>query len=125
MNNKSINIPERRSVVRVVCQTPLAFKICKDETISKIMEGYTQDISPDGVRCIIAANVPVGCTLWLKLDKDAIIMCEEIEKRTVVLQQGILGKVVWIEKQRDNKFEVGLQFLVREEKSRNNNALGI
>ncbi len=83
------------------------------------MEGYTQDISPDGVRCTIADEVPLGCTLWLKLDKDAIIMCEEIEKRAVILQQGILGKVVWIERQRDKKFEVGLQFLVREEKGRN------
>lgn len=84
------------------------------------MEGYTQDISPDGVRCIISDKIPVGCTLWLKLDKDALVMCEEIEKHAVILQQGILGKVVWVEKQRDSKYEVGLQFITREEKGRNN-----
>ena len=124
MNKCDTNIPERRSVVRVVCQTPLTFKICKEETILKIMEGYTQDISPDGVRCVISEDVPVGCTLWLKLDRDALTMCEEIEKRAVILQHGVLGKVVWIEKQRDRKFEVGLQFLTRAEKG-NNNAAGI
>ena len=115
-NNKN-NPPERRSTIRISCQTPLSFKICKEETISKIMEGYTQDISPDGVRCIISENVPVGCILWLKLDRDALTLCEEIEKKAVILQQGVLGKVIWVEKEDENKYDIGLRFLTREEKS--------
>jgi len=113
---KSTKTAERRAVVRITCKTQLSFKICKEETISKIMQGYTQNISPDGLRCTISENVPVGCTLWLKLDRDALVMCEEIERRTVILQQGILGKVVWIEKTGDGKYDVGLQFITREEK---------
>ncbi len=80
------------------------------------MEGYTRDISKDGVRCSIPERIPVGCTLWLQLDRDALMMCEEIEKKAVILQHGILGKVVWVEKQKEN-FEIGLQFLIREEKT--------
>ena len=80
------------------------------------MEGYTRDISKDGVRCMIPEKIPVGCTLWLQLDRDALMMCEEIEKRAVILQHGILGKVVWVEEQDKNQYEIGLQFLVREEK---------
>ena len=80
------------------------------------MEGYTRDISKDGVRCTVPEKVPIGCTLWLQLDRDALIMCEEIEKKAVILQHGILGKVVWIEEQEKNQYEVGLQFLIREEK---------
>lgn len=113
--NKKVNIPERRVAVRITCQTPLAFKICKDETISKIMQGYTQNISSDGIKCAISEKVPLGSTLWLKLNKDAISMCEELEKRSVILQQGILGIVVWCEKKEDNIFDIGVQFLTREE----------
>ncbi len=122
MSNKSKNTnaninTERRSVVRVTCQTPLTFKVCKEETVSIILQGYTHDISRDGLRCTIAEKVPLGCTLWLKLDTDALILCEEVEKRAVILQHGILGKVIWIEKQDDGNYDIGLQFIVREEKN--------
>ena len=110
-----IKASERRTGVRISCQTPLTFKVCKEETISKIMAGYTQNISPDGLRCNISDNVPIGCVLWLKLDKDALILCEEIEKKSVILQQGILGKVIWVEKQNTDSYDIGLQFITREE----------
>ena len=80
------------------------------------MEGYTQDISPDGVKCTISEKVPIGCILWLKLDRDALSLCEEIEKKAVILQQGIIGKVIWVEKEDENRYDIGLQFLIREEK---------
>ena len=117
MNNKNLYTRDRRAVVRITCQTPLTFKICKEETISKIMEGYTQNISSDGLRCTITEKVPKGCTLWLKLDTDALSMCEEIEKKAVILQHGILGKVIWVEKKESNSYDVGLQFITREEKN--------
>ena len=117
MTVKNTFAQERRAAVRMRCETPLMYKICKVETISKIMEGYTQDISRDGLKCTIPKRVPRGCTLWLKLDKDALSMCEEIEKKAVILQQGILGKVVWIEKQSQHHYDIGLQFITRQEKT--------
>ena len=117
MDKSKPSASERRTVTRITCQTPLVFKICKEETNSKIMEGYTRDISNDGLRCTIPEKVPLGCTLWLQLDRDALIMCEEIEKRAVILQHGILGKVVWVEKKDEINYEVGLQFIIREEKT--------
>lgn len=113
---KKIHSVERRAAVRVSCQTPLTYKICKEETISKIMQGYTQDISKDGLRCTISQEVPVGCTLWIQLDTDALTLCEELERNAVILQHGILGKVIWLEKERENNYEVGLQFVTRQEK---------
>jgi len=107
---------ERRSALRISCQTPLEFKVCKKETVSKIMQGYTKNVSSGGIQCTISHEVPEGCTLWLKLDIDALTLCEEMDKRAVILQKGILGKVVWINKIEDNKFDIGLQFLTREEK---------
>ena len=115
-NKKNLKAEERRAAVRLTCETPLSFKVCKEETISKIMHGYTQDISSIGLRCTIEKKVPIGCVLWLKLDRGALRMCEEIETRAVILQQGVLGKVVWIEKENNSKFNVGLQFITRKEK---------
>ncbi len=80
------------------------------------MDGYTKNISKDGLQCTITQEVPIGCTLWLQLDKDTLTLCEEIDKRAVILQHGILGKVVWVSPAADNQFDVGLQFLLREEK---------
>jgi len=111
-----INSSERRVAVRINCASPLSFKVCKDETIDKIMQGYTQNISNDGLRCMITDKVPIGSILWLKLDRDALTLCEELERNAIILQHGVLGKVVWIEKAGETNFEVGLQFLTREEK---------
>jgi hypothetical protein len=36
---------ERRQFLRLDFITPLGFKICKQETISKLLEGYTANIS--------------------------------------------------------------------------------
>ncbi len=116
LNNRTEH-SDRRAVIRISCQTPLAYKICKEETISKIMQGYTHDISRDGVRCTFNEKVPIGCTLWLQLDTDALAMCEEIEKNSVILQHGILGKAIWVDKGKDNTYEVGLRFITRQEKT--------
>ncbi|MFA5060293.1 MAG: PilZ domain-containing protein [Candidatus Omnitrophota bacterium] len=116
INDENQNLPERRAAIRISCQTPLAFKVCKEETISKIMEGYAQNISSDGLRCTISQEVPVGCTLWLKLDTDALSLCEELDKNAVILQHGILGKVVWLDKVSDDHYDIGLQFITREER---------
>lgn len=107
---------ERRLSTRIDCQTPLGFKVCKEETISKLMEGYTSNISSDGMRCVISEEVPLGSTLWLKLDADALSLCEEIEHKVVIVQHGVLGKVIWAEKMNDKNYDVGLRFITREEK---------
>ena len=116
MNNQNEKIPDKRTTTRITCQTPLVYKVCKEETISKLLEGYTQDISKNGLRCTITERIPTDCILWLKLDIDAINACEEIEKRAVIIQQGVLGKVMWVEEKPNNIFEIGLRFITREER---------
>lgn len=108
---------DRRNTLRVDCHSLIRFKICKEETISKIMEGYTQNVSPSGLKCTITQKVPKGCTLWMQLDREILTLCEEIDKKAVILQHGILGKVVWAEKTPENSYDVGIQFITREEKA--------
>ncbi|MFH1360823.1 MAG: PilZ domain-containing protein [Candidatus Omnitrophota bacterium] len=117
--NKVIKPLERRTAIRLPCKTLLTYKVCKESTVEKILEGYTNNISEDGLRCNLPEDVPVGCTLWLRLDRDALAQCEEIEKRAVIIQQGILGKVIWVDQIDQGEFDVGVQFLTRESKATN------
>ncbi len=115
-SEEKTDFSDRRAAIRIAHQTPLTFKVCKEETVSKIMQGYTQNISKDGLCCTITEEVPIGCTLWVRLDVDSLALCEELENKAVILQHGMLGKVVWVEKIKDANYDVGLQFITREEK---------
>jgi hypothetical protein len=48
---------ERRQFLRLDYVTPLAYKICKEETIHKLLQGYTSNISPAGLLCNIKEKV--------------------------------------------------------------------
>jgi c-di-GMP-binding flagellar brake protein YcgR len=111
---------ERREFVRLDFVSPLAFKVCKETTISKLLEGYTANISPAGALCRIAQRVNIGDILWLALERSALEMCADIEKRSLIYQNGVIGKVVRIDHKKDNEFHVGIQFLTREEKNLTN-----
>jgi hypothetical protein len=108
---------ERRQFIRLPYRTPLKYKICKEETIKKIMYGYTQNISQSGLLCDIKEPVPINSVLWLALDMGALSICSEIEKRSIILQHGILGRVVRTYQKKDGTFDVGIRFLTREEPS--------
>jgi len=111
---------ERRQFMRLDFATPLAFKICKKKTLSRILEGYTADISETGILCSIGEKVSKGDILWLSFDKGVLSMCEEIERRSLIYQNGIIGKVVRIEPKGSKTFSVGIQFITRQEKNLSN-----
>ncbi|MDD2751915.1 MAG: PilZ domain-containing protein [Candidatus Omnitrophica bacterium] len=108
---------DRRKFMRLDFVAPLAFKICKKKTISKILEGYTANISQTGILCNIGEKVSKGDILWLAFDKGTLSMCEEIERQSLIYQNGIIGKVVRIESKGSKNFSVGIQFITREEKN--------
>jgi len=111
---------ERREFLRLDYATPLAYKVCKQETISKLLEGYTVNISEAGLLCNIKDMVKPEDILWLSFDKSILIICEEIESRTLIYQNGIIGKVVRIENNINGTFSVGVKFITREEKNLTN-----
>jgi len=108
---------ERRQFLRLPYKTPLPYKVCKKETISKMLQGYTQNISLAGLMCNIKEKVPLKSTVWLGLDIGTLNICEDLEKRCIIQQKGILGKVVWADKKKNGSYDVGLRFLTREEKT--------
>jgi len=107
---------ERRRFIRLNYVTLLAYKVCKEETIHKLLEGYTSDISPSGLLCTIKEKVKLDDTLWLSFDRDTLTICQELEKRSLIYQNGIIGKVVRMEDKADGTYEAGIQFITREEK---------
>ncbi|MFA4888677.1 MAG: PilZ domain-containing protein [Candidatus Omnitrophota bacterium] len=111
---------ERRQFVRLDYIAPLNFKVCKKKTLSKLMEGYTADVSQAGLSCDIKLDVNVGDVLWVSFDRATLNICEDIERRVLIYQNGIIGKVARVSHKAANTYNVGLQFLVREEKNLSN-----
>ena len=108
---------ERRQFVRFDYLVPLAYKVCKEQTVSKLLQGYTTNISEAGLLCNIKDKVKKNDTLWLSFDRGALSICEKLEARTVIYQNGVLGKVVRIERKKDSTYDVGVQLITREEKN--------
>lgn len=112
--------PERREFLRLDYISPLAYKVCNPQTISKLLEGYTVNVSNSGLLCKIKEKVKVEDILWLSFDKNVLIVCEELEKRSLIYQNGVIAKVVRIDKKENGTFNVGVKFLTREEKNLTN-----
>jgi len=108
--------PERRQFLRLGYVTPLAYKVCKEETIHKLLQGYTSNISPAGLLCNIKEKVKKDDILWLSFDRETLSICQEIEKRSFIYQNGVIGKVARVEQKDDNTYDTGVQFITREEK---------
>lgn len=111
---------EHRQFVRLDYTAPLACKVCKRETVSKLLEGYTANISQSGVLCKIKEKVRKNDLLWLSFNRATLSICEDLEKKVFIYQNGIIGKVVRIGSKDKNGHKVGLQFITREEKNLTN-----
>jgi len=117
MKKNKYSGPERRKFMRLDFTAPLAYKICKKQTVSKILEGYTSNISTAGVLCNIKDKVKKNDVIWLSFDRNTLNMCESIESRSFIYQNGVFGKVARIETRKNKSFDVGVQFITREEKN--------
>lgn len=108
---------ERRDFIRLDYSSPLAYKVCKKKTVSKLLEGYTSDISQSGVLCSVREKVKKGDIVWLSFDKSTLNICEEIEKRALIYQSGVIGRVARVKAKNSNSFDVGVRFITREEEN--------
>lgn len=112
--------PERRQFIRLDFVTPIAYKVCKEKTISKLLQGYTADISQGGLLCNIKEKVNKDDILWISFDRDTLDICQDLEKRCLIYQKGVIGKVVRVEPRFDGTYNIGIQFITREEKNLTN-----
>lgn len=114
---KNYSGPERRQFLRLEYVTPLGYKVCKKKTITKLLKGYTSNVSETGMLCSIKDKVAKDDILWVAFDRGTLSICEEVEKKALIYQSGIIGKVVRIARRTGGAFDVGINFLTREEKN--------
>lgn len=108
---------ERREFIRLDYAMPLKYKVCNKQTISKLLEGHTSDISQAGLLCNIKGKVEKDDILWLSFNRSILSFCEELEKRALIYQQGVIGKAVRIRPKDFDTYEVGIKFITWEEKN--------
>jgi c-di-GMP-binding flagellar brake protein YcgR len=113
----SYNGPEKREHLRIDYCKPLAYKVCKQETLTKLLEGYTVNISEAGLLCTIGDRVSLQDIMWLSFDRNVLNICEEIEHRSLIYQNGVIGKVVRVDGKENGTFDVGVKFLTREDRT--------
>ncbi|MFA5411220.1 MAG: PilZ domain-containing protein [Candidatus Omnitrophota bacterium] len=109
--------PERRKFIRMDYATPLAYKVCKKETLSELLKGYTSDISQSGLLCSMKDKVSKDDIVWLSFDRATLSMCRELEQQSLIYQNGVIGKVVRVEAKDHRGFNVGIQFITRKEEN--------
>jgi c-di-GMP-binding flagellar brake protein YcgR len=117
MSLKKYTGPERREFVRVDYASLLDYKVCKKETISKLLRGYITDISQTGLLCRIKERVNKDDILWLSFDRATLNICADLEKKALIYQGGIIAKVVRLQEESLGSYNIGVQFITREEKN--------
>ncbi len=113
---------ERRDFFRIKFNTPLEFKAYSAEEIARKNQvsgkGLSQNISQSGILFQIEKNPPqLSSLVWMNLDIRTLRICQEIERRALIFNNGLLGRVVRVEEdQTGEAYDVGVCFLTKAQK---------
>ncbi len=108
---------ERREFFRVNYSSPLKFKSLSVRP-NEPGNGSAENISPCGILFQTSQNPPhVASILWMDLDLRTLRICQEIESRALIFNNGVVGKVVRVEQDsaQNNTFDVGVCFLTKSQ----------
>lgn len=116
---------ERRQFFRLHFNTPLQFKSysAKEKTAGTtqpVLRGNTQNISQSGVLFRTGERPPqLSSIVWMDLDIRTLKICQEIEERALIFNNGLLGKVVRVEEdeKQSDTYDVGVCFLTQDQKN--------
>ena len=116
---------ERRNFFRINFKTPLEFRTYGSERPSQKAGSVSprpatsQNISPTGILFKTQNDPPdLSSILWMNMDIRTLHICQEIEKRAVTFNHGLLGKVVRVEEDpEDGAYDVGVCFLTQSERN--------
>ena len=116
---------ERREFFRLNFTTPIRFKTCDIKQIEKkspadtALDGSTRNISQAGILFQTENEPPqLSSILWMNLDMRTLKICQEIESKALIFNNGVLGKVVRVEEDahNDNAYDIGVCFLRKDQK---------
>ncbi len=107
---------ERREFFRVPYATTLKYKAYSE----KDANATAQNISQSGILFQTEQKPPkLSSIVWLNLDIRTLKICQEIESRALIFNNGILGKVVRVEEDADSgkSYDIGVCFLKKDQKN--------
>ncbi len=112
---------EKREFLRVNYDKPLTYRVIggpKNESFaSKFMTAVSKNLSASGI--LFTTNVvkvpDIASMVVLDVDYRTASVCQEIEKRALILDNKLVGRVVRIEDNEDDTCGVGIAFVKRTE----------
>lgn len=106
---------ERREFFRIDFRHPVKFRQFR-EPHDGLRLGTVENISPSGILFKSRILPPLSTLLWMDLDFRTLKICSEIETRALKAEQGLLGKVVRVEEDDEERgvFNIGVCFLTKE-----------
>lgn len=107
---------ERREFFRLNYSQPLQYRTA--QTGSAEAAGSSRNISQTGILFRTENRPPeISSLLWLNLDMRTLKICQEIEGKALVFNNGLIGKVVRVEEDTENNsgFDIGVCFLRKDE----------
>ena len=113
---------ERRDFFRLKFSNPVRFKAYSDRVTPQKTEeesATAKDISSAGILFQTHTRPPdLSSILWLNLDYRMLKICQEIDARALIFNDGILGRVVRVEENPTdaNAYDIGVCFLTKDQK---------
>ena len=116
---------EKREFFRLNFSTPVRFKAYQNKGLDESakladsLEGKTKNISQNGILFQTGDNPPqLSSIVWMGLDMRTLKICQEIESKAIIFNNGVLGKVVRVEEDtnQDNAYDIGVCFLRKDQK---------
>ena len=113
------NAQERRDFFRIAFSTPLKYKNCSIQDHSLLFPATTENVSQSGILFQTKHNPPqLSSIVWMDLDIRTLKICQEIESRALIFNNGVLGRVVRVEEDLENRrmYDVGVCFLKKSQR---------
>lgn len=110
---------ERRDFFRINFNTPVEYKTYAGSEPVRGAAGRSQNISQSGILFQTDTNPPaLSSVVWMNLDIRTLRICQEIERRALIFNNGLLGRVVRVEENpKTDNYEIGVCFLTQEQKN--------
>ena len=112
---------ERRDFFRLKFNQPVQFKAYSTRSSAQLADAASsKDISSAGILFQTNNRPPeLSSILWINLDYRMLSICQEIDRRALILNDGILGRVVRVEESASDAsgYDIGICFFTKEQKN--------
>lgn len=113
---KAESFDERREFFRIDFRNPVKFRHFEQSEAGPRL-GTIENVSVSGILFKSRMLPPISTVLWMDLDLRTLKICQEIEALAVVREKGILGRVVRVEEDPEERlvYNIGVCFLRKDD----------